>query len=261
MGKIERYWGEVLDNEDPEFLGRIRVNCPQLLAGEAEMPDWIYPVFPFVDSETPCGMMIVPEVGSKVLLEIVEGDDAAGFSDPRWVGQGWKSRVPIPIKEPKDEYITRMAFYTRGEQLLIIAWKAGRERFLAVDKYGNGFEMVEIPGQGTELRIKLDRYGSQLEMKKDNIELIEGGSQSRLNIAGGIDLEAKDGDLNVDGDAVNLGAGADQAVPKADDLYNAIQTLLTVINTHTHPSPGAPPTQQAVMPPASGWSSDKVNVE
>ena len=73
-----KYRGFVVDNQDPQKRGRLRLSVPSVL-GDQET-DWALPCLPYggIDQQ---GMFFVPEIDSQVWTEFEEGD----ISRPIWV--------------------------------------------------------------------------------------------------------------------------------------------------------------------------------
>lgn len=85
--RLEIHYGLVTDNEDPEKLGRVRVQCETLTQAGGEVPYWIPPVHQFLaasdDTTVDAGMLFVPSKGVIVeLIVVVSGgsDELPGFS-------------------------------------------------------------------------------------------------------------------------------------------------------------------------------------
>ena len=100
MQKIERhcygkYRGFVVDNEDPENLGRMKLKVPSVL-GNSVVTGWALPCMPY-GGDMNQGMLFIPEVDSGVWVEFEEGD----LEFPIWVGTFWSkpddtSELPKP---------------------------------------------------------------------------------------------------------------------------------------------------------------------
>jgi hypothetical protein len=79
IDKNTLHQGEVVDNKDPRRLCRARVKIPTILEG---IPDdclpWAMPLFSSFDNivtgEDRSGIGMVPRVGSKVLVQFLNGD-------------------------------------------------------------------------------------------------------------------------------------------------------------------------------------------
>ena len=77
-----KYRAFVRDNNDPERLGRARLEIPAVLGtGQEHWSEWAYPCFPYGGNED-SGMFYVPEVGASVWAEF-EGGQA---QHPIWSG-------------------------------------------------------------------------------------------------------------------------------------------------------------------------------
>jgi uncharacterized protein involved in type VI secretion and phage assembly len=84
-----KYRGTVQDVNDPENLGRITAQIPEVL-GEVTSP-WAFPVVPFAGPNH--GLVVLPEVGDGVWIEFEAGD----ISRPLWTGCWWGSgELPSP---------------------------------------------------------------------------------------------------------------------------------------------------------------------
>lgn len=85
-----KYRAKVVDVNDPEKRGRIRVQCPYVL-GESKSP-WCEPCIPVAYDLG--GDFYVPPIGDTVWVEFESGDS----SKPIWVG-GWWSTEKSPLKD------------------------------------------------------------------------------------------------------------------------------------------------------------------
>ena len=78
-----KYRGLVVDNADPERLGRLKVKVPGVL-GEEVVTGWAMPCLPY-GGEADQGFLFIPEVGAGVWVEFEQGD----LEFPIWVGTFW----------------------------------------------------------------------------------------------------------------------------------------------------------------------------
>lgn len=98
--KIERrfygkYRGLVVENDDPEKLGRLKVKVPSVL-GNNVVTGWALPCTPY-GGDAERGFLFIPDIGAGVWMEFEEGDPEF----PIWVGTFWSkpggdSELPKP---------------------------------------------------------------------------------------------------------------------------------------------------------------------
>ena len=98
--KIEhRFYGKyrsfVVDNADPEQLGRLKLKVPSVLGNDV-VTGWAMPCVPY-GGDANQGLLFIPEVDAGVWVEFEEGD----LEFPIWVGTFWSkpegdSELPKP---------------------------------------------------------------------------------------------------------------------------------------------------------------------
>jgi hypothetical protein len=95
MNGNNAYWGKyrgtVLQNIDPQGMGRIQVEVPDVLS---LIPStWAEPCVPLAGpTGPPMGVFMVPPIGAGVWIEFEHGDP----NRPVWVGCRWGSPSDVP---------------------------------------------------------------------------------------------------------------------------------------------------------------------
>jgi len=82
-----KFRGTVINNIDPNQMGRLQVSCPQALG--ANILSWAMPCVPFAGMME--GFYMLPTIGANVWVEFEAGDP----DRPIWVGGFW-GRGQIP---------------------------------------------------------------------------------------------------------------------------------------------------------------------
>jgi len=83
-----KYRGTVVNNIDPEQLGRIQAIVPAV--SNVVPTSWAMPCVPMAGKEQ--GVYMVPQVGAGVWIEFEEGDP----DKPIWVGGFWGTLAEVP---------------------------------------------------------------------------------------------------------------------------------------------------------------------
>jgi uncharacterized protein involved in type VI secretion and phage assembly len=84
-----KYRGTVIQNIDPEQIGRVLLQVPSVLGEKPS--DWAMPCVPIAGLQSGCFM--VPPIGSQVWVEFEEGN--ADY--PIWTGGFWGTAANVPI--------------------------------------------------------------------------------------------------------------------------------------------------------------------
>jgi hypothetical protein len=84
-----KYRGTVIENIDPEQIGRVLVQVPDVLG---ETPSsWALPCVPAAGIQS--GVFVVPPIGSQVWVEFEQGDP----DYPIWTGGFWGLVADVPV--------------------------------------------------------------------------------------------------------------------------------------------------------------------
>lgn len=163
-----KYRGLVVDNDDPEKRGRLRVRVPSLLGAEV-VTGWALPCTPYGGMPGQ-GFLFIPEVEAGVWVEFEQGD----LEHPIWVGTFWSkpggdSELPKPNKndagsefDEEDEVQappTRKIIKTKKGHTIQIEDLDGEERIVIIEATNKNMIVMNADGitiqDGTENKIEM----------------------------------------------------------------------------------------------------------
>jgi len=134
--------GIVMDLDDPEQLGRVRVKFPHL---NNEVSDWARLVTPMGGKQR--GLFMRPEKEDEVLV-------ACEFGDPRRayiVGAVWSKTDPPPADDGKRVDNNWRFFTSRSGHVLKFDDTSGSERIELVGKDSKHKLVIDVSGQKIEI--------------------------------------------------------------------------------------------------------------
>lgn len=234
-----KYRGSVVDNQDPEKRGRLKLRIPSVL-GDQES-DWALPCLPFGGGAS-FGTFAVPEVDAAVWVEFEEGD----MHRPIWTGTFWQQTDDVPEDAAKDEPTTRL-IQTPSGHILQFDDASGEEQFrlhhpseaeVVIDSNGSitltdaSDNMVNLDASGNTVVVE-DANGNSINMSSSGV-VVEDANGNKIEMAAsGVKVEGQM--ITIQGSMVNLGGEGGEPVIKGT-------TFLTLFATHMHTSPfmGAP---------------------
>ena len=163
------YIGEVVDRNDPEGLGRVRVRIPGLVEPASA---WAFPLGTVGGGSDRRGFFAVPEKGAEVGVLFHQGDvDHPYYLCGHWGKPHGQAEVPEPARGlPKEEAPQIRAFET-GRFLFVFDDREGKEALVVKDKTSG--DQIEFDGAGMGITIKAT---SALLLKADGLVSIEGAS-------------------------------------------------------------------------------------
>ncbi|HEY1403488.1 MAG TPA: phage baseplate assembly protein V [Pyrinomonadaceae bacterium] len=230
----------VVDNIDPEKLGRVRVIFPWFDPGMES--EWCRVSNLYAGNNY--GSAFIPEVGDEVLVAFIHGD----MRLPIILGglYNGKDAPPTARDGTKDQKMIR----TKGKHEFLLDDTPGDERIRLKTKNGhtadmsdvdkkvsvktNGGHEVVLDDSAKKVTIKTTS-GQQvvLEDAGGKVTIQTSGGQSITMDAGGIKLTATN--ITLSGTKISLGEGAAMSLILGE-------TLLAAFNSHTHncTAPGTP---------------------
>lgn len=158
-----KYRGIVTDNQDPNNLGRIKANVPEVL-GDVES-GWALPCAPYAGNGV--GQFTVPAVGAGVWIEFEAGD----ASRPIWSGTWWADNE-LP-KNESGAMATPGLKIIRSEQGLMVSLDDDGQTITLSDE--NGSNMLTIKVQQGQIKIQ---GTAKVTVEAPQIELVENAAHA-----------------------------------------------------------------------------------
>ncbi len=147
------YFGLVVDNVDPEKMGRVTVTVPGLIEPAS---NWAWP-FAIGGGSPQSGAWDVPKVGASVGVMFHQGDVDEPVYFQGWYGRG---EAPSPAKEASaQDAANKIKCFESDRHLVVLDGRSGSESVVIKDK----------------------QTGNVISMTKDTVFL---GDASLKNIAG-----------------------------------------------------------------------------
>lgn len=196
---LSNYRGTVVDNKDPEKLGRVKIRVPQI-AGDNVIEAWAWPKGQIAGEDF--GDFMIPPKGSPVWVEFEQGDPRK----PIWSGGHWakeNGKVPEEAKktDPKNRVRKSEKFVIEMDDeagVLRVKTKNGNQKY-EIDESGNFKVETTVKADIKTASFNVDASGSgQLKLGGATISYNAGGltitvGGAVLSItAGGISVMGKD---------------------------------------------------------------------
>jgi uncharacterized protein involved in type VI secretion and phage assembly len=163
---VALYIGEVVDREDPERLGRVRVRIPGLVEPASA---WAFPLGTLGGGSDRRGFFAVPEKGAEVGVFFHQGDiDHPYFLCGHWGKPGGQAEIPEPARDLSKEETPDVRAFETGRFLLALDDRAGNESLVVKDKLSG--DQIEFDGTGMGITVKAT---SALLLKADGLVSIE----------------------------------------------------------------------------------------
>jgi len=229
--RFGKFRATVIDNQDPEKRGRLKLRIPSVLADQES--DWALPCLPYGGKDQQ-GMFFVPDIDSQLWVEFEEGD----ISRPVWVGTFWQQESDTPEDAARDEPTTRMIRTSSGH-ILQFDDEEGEEQFrlfhpadaeMLIDKNGTisltdtSGAVLKMDAENSEITVE-DANGNILTMNSSGTKVEDSNGNVVEMAAAGITAEAPK--IVLKGSQVHLGDEGGEPVIKG-------QSFLSLFATHIH---------------------------
>jgi len=180
---------EVVDNNDPDKLGRVRVKFKWQ---DGQTP-WVWVLTNHAGkggSEGVAGTYFTPEIGDEVFMEFEQGNPER----PYVVGAKYHGGIPAEFADADNNL---KAIKTRSGHTLVFDDTEGKELIIIKDKNGNS--------------LKIDTMGDRITIKAGDSIVVEAGNSITLTAGKSISISAAE-TISLASTAINLSAGASVSV-------------------------------------------------
>ncbi len=177
MPEAEPQVAEVVENNDPDKLGRVRVK----FKWQEGMTPWIRVITNYAgpgQSEGVTGTYFVPEIGDEVFVEFEQGNPAR----PYVVGSNYHGSIAPDFADPDNNL---KAIKTRSGHILQFDDTDGDESILITDKKDN---LIKITTKESNIFIT---GNNNVQVNAGNDVLVEAGKNVNVNAGDSISLKAK----------------------------------------------------------------------
>lgn len=163
------YIGVVVDRDDPEQLGRVRVRIPGLVEPASS---WAFPLGTVGGGSDRRGFFAIPEQDAEVGVLFNQGDvDQPYYLCGHWGKPDGQAEVPEPVRGLSKEETPQIRAFETKRFVLVFDDRSGKETLAIRDKTSG--DQIEFDGGAMGITIKAT---SALLLKADGLVSIEGAS-------------------------------------------------------------------------------------
>jgi len=254
-----KYRGFVVDNGDPENLGRLKVTVPSVL-GPDVVTGWAWPCTPY-GGGAGMGFLFIPEKEAGVWVEFEEGDPEF----PIWVGTFWskpdgESELPKPNKAdgteeeavqapPTGKIIKTRKGHTiqledADDKETVTIVEAKNKHVIVLDKEGiritDGANKNESVWSKEGIRF-VDANENQVTLDDSGVKIIDSKNNNTVTMeSGGITITDKNNnDIKMAGGGVTIKDLNGNQVKMEGAGVTVVGTTIKIGNGASHPIPWA----------------------
>jgi uncharacterized protein involved in type VI secretion and phage assembly len=247
------YRGTVVDNRDPERLGRLKIRCSAIYGDEVPSY-WAWPKVSFAGNQI--GFFAIPQIGDGVYIECECGNPKY----PIWSG-GWWSKPGAKSEVPETARLlppTNRVWQTASGHRIELDDTTGSEKIKITDKSGNHI-LIDSTTRNEEHLVQ----GKKIDQVTSDKEETIGGKKTstittdKQETVGGNWTITVVGNASITAPLTSL-IGSVKLASQSAVHKLIIDTFIALFNGHTHPTGGGStgvPNQQA------GASHQTINTE
>ena len=172
----------VVDNNDPDQLGRVKVKFPWL---EADETPWVRVLTPHAGTER--GWYSLPEIDDEVLV----GYEFGSPDYPVVLGALYNSEA-VPAAEAPDAENNIKLFKTKGGNLITITDTSGSEQISITTKDGDNAVVLDAGGPSISVTSKGDLTikGKNISIEADQEVTVKAGTNAKLEASANYETKA-----------------------------------------------------------------------
>ena len=241
-----KYRGFVVDNDDPEQLGRLKLTVPSVL-GDAVVTGWAMPCVPYGGAEGQ-GLLMVPDVDAGVWVEFEEGD----LEFPIWVGTFWSKpggtpELPVPHDadgEPGDAQSPPTRKIIRTAAGHTIQFEDADDEVRVILSDGQNENRIVL-GQSA---LTVTNKDNSVTMDDSGIVIADANGNTVTHSSSGVTIEDANGNqIEMAAAGIKVGSSsASEPFVLGLQFTTEVASFLTSLATHTHVgnmgAPTSPPT-------------------
>jgi len=190
--------GVVIDNKDPQGLGRVRVKFPAF--SDDEIGHWARVAVLMAGKD--CGTFFLPAVQDEVLVIFEFGD----ITRPYILGALWNGKNKPPDKNEDGNNNLRF-IKSRSGHLIRFDDTDNSEKIEIIDKSGNNSITIDTSGKTITIisaqDISIEAAQGTIKLSAKNISL-SSTADTKVQAQGGLTLEGTPGTTTIKGSTVNI---------------------------------------------------------
>lgn len=230
------YIGIVVYNQDPDYTGRCKIRVYGLMDEiENDFLPWFTPINGCIFSGAGNGTLSIPKIGTYVRVRFANGDI---YSGEYYAIQNIDASL---INEIKDNYENTHVFGFDSDKDFYMMYQQSQ-----IDNEGNqigkGFKIhyndavIQITPDA-RIYIQTPEAESIIEMDGEDIKIVGGKT---VSIAGATEVNIIGGNVNINGNNVNVGKDANEPAVLGNKLVTLLKSLCISIQSKMPVTPGTP---------------------